>query len=667
MAASSMTPSKVLALAIASGLCCAALGLSGGGGVGAQGIDPFAVAEPGAPGKPDELAAWQMVRANKLVEAREAAAEILEDREDSAVGHFVLAHAYHYGEANFPRALHHAERALALLEAEHGAPPDPSVELWHRRMLYEMAQAHADLDHYTEQLGWYARYDALYDPDLLAARAWPLMKLRRFDDARRAAADGLESGVDFQVEVALNAFCAIEFEAGDDDASYIACRRALEHARQSPQGANAVDLTNFAEAARAAFRLDEAEQVLLEATEAPAAWYGNPWLELGELYTRGARFAEALQALQKVPAYRGARPPHVQDSDRNEGRRGLAAFFLAIGRYADAREITEKALVTPDRRSHNSRDPFQDRAVVALIDRSSVRAMASRRREDAAALGWTDRLLGWLEATELRFGGWMSGRQAVQLLADEPRLVGTFQVGTSRAAIVPPWILGELVEVAGASVVDEATRRARETDRRAGSAAYYDAFQAEAAWREGDEDRAIELAQRSAAALSDGEALLRARVDAIHAAALAEREGFQAAMGLFERVLQKDPGVLRRLEIRLPVRIQGQSDSLAEAVADGLTRSPRFEVGAVGFAVDIAPGGAGAEVCLLSATDARLGCGQGGDVDPTADEAARAQAIVSGFHEAVFAPRVDLSQGDIGSLDGSMRTTRDPMDGLLGF
>ncbi len=656
-----MTPFRVLALAIASGLTMAALA---GGAVGAQG-EAFAVAEPGAPGQPDELRAWQLIRAKKFVEAREAGAGIVAERPDSALGHFVLAHAYHYGEANFPRALHHAERALELFEAEHGEMPPPTVSLWHRRMLFELAQAHADLDHYVDQLAWYARFDELYDPDTAAARAWPLMKLRRFDAARQAAREGLEAGQDFQVEIALNALCAIEFEAGNDDASYAACRRALEHAKQSPGGANAVDLTNFAEAARAAFRLDEAERTLLEATEADPSWYGNPWLELGELYTRGARFAEALQALQKVPPYRAARPPHVQDSDRNESRRALSAFFLSVGRFADARRITEKALVMPDRRSHNSRDPFQDRAVVALVDRAAQRGLASQARERAAALGLWERTKAAFDAMGLGFGGWMSGRQAVQLLADEERLVGTFQIGTSKAAIVPPWIVGELVEVAGAAVVDEAVARARRADARAGAGAYYDAFQAEAAWRQGDEERALELAERARGALGDGEALLRARVDAIRADALRTRDGRETSVGAFERVLQHDPGVLRRLGLELPVRIEGASDSLGEAVADGVASSPRFDVGDGGLVVSIAPSSAGVEACLLSASRSVLGCGSP-EVDPTASEAARAQAVVDALHESVFAPRIDLSQGDIGSLDGSLRTVRDPMDSLFG-
>ena len=439
---SSLSYGRVLALSIVSGLSFAALG------GGAQSLDSFAAAEPGAAGEPDEIRAWQLVATKKFVEAREAGEAIVARRADSYLGHFILANAYHYGEANFPRALFHAEKALGLFEKAHTEAPPSSVVVWHRRMLIEAAQAHADLEHYREQLALYARFDRIYDPDTQAARAWPLMKLRRFDAARQAARSGLESGMDFQVDIALNAFCAIEFEAGNDDASYEACRQALDHARSSLEGANAVDLTNFAESARAAFRFDEAERTLLEATEAEAAWYGNPWLELGELYTRAGRFAEAFQALKEVQAYRAARPPHVQDSDRNESRRALATFFLAIGRYPEAREITEKALVMPDRRSHNSRDPFQDRAVVALVDRAAQRAMAAETLERAAAAGFGDRLLAHAQSLLFRLGGWMSGRQAVQLLADEERLVGTFQIGTSKAAIVQPWVVGELVQVA---------------------------------------------------------------------------------------------------------------------------------------------------------------------------------------------------------------------------
>ena len=77
---------------------------------------------------------------------------------------------------------------------------------------------------------------------------------------------------------------------------------------------SAVDLTNFAEASRSLFLLDEAEQTLLEAADAQVSWYGNPHLELAELYLREARFTEALGALRRVPPYRAQRPPHARDA-----------------------------------------------------------------------------------------------------------------------------------------------------------------------------------------------------------------------------------------------------------------------------------------------------------------------------------------------------------------
>ena len=81
--------------------------------------------------------------------------------------------------------------------------------------------------------------------------------------------------------------------------SYEACRRALDYAR-SRGDVSTVDLTNFSEAARSLFRFDEAESTLLEATRSRVSWYGNPWVDLADLYVRQGRFAEAGDALQGV-------------------------------------------------------------------------------------------------------------------------------------------------------------------------------------------------------------------------------------------------------------------------------------------------------------------------------------------------------------------------------
>ncbi|MBW2376353.1 MAG: tetratricopeptide repeat protein [Deltaproteobacteria bacterium] len=287
----------------------------------------------GEEGEGEELALWELVERQRYVKAREDAEEYLAEHPNSYVAHLVLGMAQHYGEANFPKALFHETHALRLFEAREGVQPTPSQPWrWHARILVGLTRAHGDLEHYDEQLGLMYRYNELYTPQLKAELAWPLMKKRQFDEARLAAEDGLATGDPYQVERAKNALCAIEFEAGDDAKSYEVCADAVEYGSSHFGSATAVDLGNYAEAARSVFRFDEAERLLTEASKSGLSWYGNPWLELADLYMRAGRFAEALSALREVPRHRASRPAHVRDSDRNEARRSLAAFLLLMGR-----------------------------------------------------------------------------------------------------------------------------------------------------------------------------------------------------------------------------------------------------------------------------------------------------------------------------------------------
>jgi tetratricopeptide (TPR) repeat protein len=612
----------------------------------------------------DELAVWELVSAGRYVKAREAAEVILRARPQSYVAHLALAHAQHYGEANFPRALFEVRLALRHFEAAHGTAPGLEKPWrWHARILREIAATEGDLDHHEAKLGWLARHDALYEPRLPAERAWPLMKLGRFDEARRAARAGIESDSGWQRAVGLNALCAIEFEAADDGRSYEACRAALDDARASGQ-VSAVDLTNFAEASRSLFLLDEAEQMLLEAADAQVSWYGNPHLELAELYLREARFTEALGALRRVPPYRAQRPPHARDADRNESRRALAAFFVVVGRPDDARRITERALVMPDRRAHNSRDPAQDRAIVALLDRRARLLAAELLAETSASQPLWERPFTAARAAMLRLEAWSSGRQAARLLADDARLVGSFRIGTSRGAVMPPWLVGDLVEVMGAGVVHEALRRARAGDRRTGAPAYYDAFGCEVALAQGDDDAAEQLGARALSALPPAEALLRARVYALRAEAATRRGDRAAAARAYDAAFQGDPGIFRRLGVTVPVRFAARSGEVSDAVRELLEDSPRLdEDDDAALAVQIEGTASSGRACLVGAGGAVLGCGTAtarrGD-----DTAALARRIAAAFHTDVFAPRIDLTQSDVGSLDGSNRVSRDPLEGI---
>ncbi len=612
----------------------------------------------GEEASPEEVLLWDLVERQRYVKARDAAEKFLVEHPSSYVGHLVFAQAQHYGEANFPKALFHETRALQLFEAQHGASPVPSQPWrWHARILIALTMTHGNLEHYDEQLDFMRRYNELYTPQLKAELAWPLMKKRQFAAARLAAEEGLATGDPYQIERAKNALCAIEFEAGDDVESYETCRDAVEYARSQFGSATAVDLGNYAEAARSIFRFDEAERLLMEASKSGLSWYGNPWLELADLYMRAGRFAESLSALREVPRHRAARPAHVRDSDRNEARRSLAAFLLLMGRPDEALRITDKAIVLPDRRAHNSRDPEQDRSIVALLDRQARLMLAEMTVERAVAKPFHQRWWAHAKAAWLRFQAWMSARQVARFLDDNSRLVGTFAIGTARSAVMPPWLIGELIPVLGPGVARAAVDRVRVKDPREGAFAYYEAVLAEVALVQGRYDDAIEHAERALEGLQPGDALLRERVRAVLASSLSDP---RRTATLYEQVLGADPGLFRRLGWSLPVRVESSGSDIDHKVAKALRRSPRFALSDDGLRIQVQ----GGQACLLGLTGTSWGCSEVALEENETGSSYR-QRVVDSFHQAIFSPRVDLSRIDINSLDGSNRVTRNPLDTLL--
>ena len=602
---------------------------------------------------PEEKAAWLAVDGEQLIRGRELAAAILKKNPDSFVGHLSLGKALHFGEANLPLAQHHVEHARVLYESRFGPAPDPTMPWrWHVELLKELTFLYADLERHEERLKTIEKFNLLYEPDMLAERAWPLMKLGRYAEARKVATEAVNSERYFQRNVALNSLCAIEFEAGNDGASYIACKAAVDAARETGTPVSSVDLANLAEAARSMFHLDEAERVDLEASEAALSWYGNPWMELAELYTRQGRFPEALSALKKIPGYRAQRPPHVRDSDRNETRRALTSFLLAVGRASDALAITGRAMQTPDRRGHNSRDPGQDEIVMALLDRSARTMNAEQTLERAAGEPFYRWPLSWLEATWLRLNGSRAASVAARLLADNDRLTGVFRIGTAHAAVIPPWLAGDVVAIVGPEIARAAIQTARQIDTRPGADGYYDAFEAEALLLIGNDKHARQVGERALQRLNPAEALLRSRVQAIVAEAARRGGDEDRAVMLYEAAMQTDPGVLRRFGWSLPVRTQVAGGEVAEAVAQSLAWSPRIENANIGLTLRIQADAGGGTACLLGAADNVLGCGEAKS-KANEDLDTLVRNIVASFHDNVFAPRMDLSQSDINSLDGS--------------
>ena len=619
----------------------------------------------------DEREIWLWLGKDKPAKARALTEKILEKRPNALVARYGIAYIQHYAEANFPMALFHAKKALELFEKryeiERDVMADPVLMEFYAMLLREMESIYADLERYEDQLNAIKDFNRFMvktgnsDARIIAERAWPLMKLRRFADARQAAQDGIDEGSVRQTFFARNAFCAIEFEAGNDEESYVRCKEALEMSRMLGM-VSAVDLSNFAEASRSLFKLDEAETFLKEATTANASWYGNPWLELADLYMRQGRYLAALEALKEIPDYKKSRPAHVRDADRAEHWRVLSQFFLLIGKPSHALRITDRALRAPDRREHNSRDAEQDEAIIALLDRRARRLEIARSHNRVAAAPWYRRLWAHAESIPLRVDAWLSGRKARKLLGDERRLVGSFRIGTSRAAVVPAWLVGDLVEVMGPSVVLRALKKARKDDSRALAPAYFDAFECEVNMHDEAYDRAISKCTRAIEALPTGEALLRSRAVALRGHAYFENAQYQLARADFEGALLSDPGIFSRLELPLPVRFRTESGSYGE-LESALGRLSNIDEHEQGLIISFSNDQGYGQACLLSKS-ASIGClTLGKRTNEDAD--VFTQRMVSHFSNKMFSPRVNLSHAAANGLDGSNEVDRNRFGDLF--
>src|SRR5690606_26168225 len=125
------------------------------------------------------------------------------------------------------------------------------------------------------------------------------------------------------------------------------------------------------------------------------------------------------------------------DSDRAEILRTASALFILGGKPEEALRMTDEALRRPDRRSHQSRDPAQDVAVAALLDRAARLAVAERIEEEAAAEGLFSRAWACVRATYQRLLAFRSARKVLGALSGEERVVGFLRIDSAKAAIGP--------------------------------------------------------------------------------------------------------------------------------------------------------------------------------------------------------------------------------------
>lgn len=661
-------------LTLAAALVCA---LSGARPVTAQ-QGPPAAAAPTA----EESEALRLYKADRPLAARTLADRILARSPDSVIGHYVLGSVLREAEGSLPRAMYHLGHARELYETRYGLnrPPQSPWEV-HRDTLFAIQGLAGEMEEHEYQLQVLEFYDYQYDPDLLAEHAWPLLHLRRYNEARDFARRAIATNDGWQQSLGRNALCAIEGEARQRQAQHAACLDAFQNAQRRAQGASdtspatapqvTVHAYNAALAAWSVLRHDEVERLAVEGTRRLQFTTANPWRLLVRLYVDEGKMAQAVDALREMQRWRVRQPAYLRDQDRAETDAAVATALLVAGEAEAGVRFVSRALERPDRRGLVSSNAEQALGAHALLRRALLRTQAELDLEKAVAAGLAERVASRARALARRLDAWPDDERVTSVLADERRLDSTLRFYL-RGGIEPvaPWLVGDLIDVLGPGVIAVALAEVRREERANPTMTpYYDALEAEVLLAQGEEPRALAMARRALDALPASEALLHARVAAV-AAESARATGDEAlAFGLYERALQKDPGTLRRLGLAIPARVavQARGDA-AEALGDALERSPRLRVGERGFRVTVTGDDRALRVCLASATGSDLGC-----ADTRAERGESAEHLAARaaeqFHRTAFATRVGLSTQDLRSLDGSTTTNdaaaREQMNGAL--
>ncbi len=608
---------------------------------------------------PVEAEALQLLGDGLYVSARTQAEEALRADPDSIVGHYVLGRAFFDAEGSLARAMFHLGRARELYEGR----ALPYGEL-HQELLYQTARLAGQMELYDYQLELLGFHDHLYDPDLIAERCWPLMKLDRMEEAREFANAAVGSPDAWQRSAGLNALCAVEGEARARGPYRAACLQALESARaevarrgEDEEAAGiAVDAYNAALASAAALQIDEARALAMEGVRRFEPTGANPWQLLVELNLSDGRMDDALNAFAQMLHWNDRQPASMRDQGRAELEATVAMVLLLAGETEQARVRIERALDRPDRRGLTTDGAEQARGRHALLRRIIRRVQAEEAAEQAS---WTGRGAQLVEAVVSApsdlFGGFADEERVVAVLTDEGRLQDTVRPYMAGGVDgLSPWLTPELVDLLGPAVMRVALRDARERDAEVPAAApFYLGLEAEIAARDGDADEALRLAEQALEAMdAPGWALARARVAAVAAEAARDDGQDTRAHELFQIALDSDPGVLRRLGLALPASFTAQGDAASEA-ADLLARSPRFDEERGAFVVAVEPAPNGLRACLRSPSGNELRCvvaeRPGEDEE---DPLPLPQRLAYQVHHELFAARIELSTIDLGSLDG---------------
>jgi hypothetical protein len=611
----------------------------------------------------DEVEAQQAVYAQKYVRLRELASKMIEKSPERPGSFYYYGYSLHHSEGDLPRARFYLEKAERVFIEHYGAKPSSTAPWgWLDRILLEMESVQGEMDDYQAQIDSLERLDALFLhqvgrrlPALRAYVAWPLMKLGKETQARKE----LSSISMYQDEgtrvTYLNSLGALEMETDHPAKCYETFTDLVNSCRRRGWNMTCTYLRNAGEASATVGKFDEAEKYFLDATNYfDPQGYSNPWWDLGTLYLSQARFPEAVTALKNTVKWTAASQPYIAQQSWAADQQLVCEVLLQLGMTKDALVVAENFINQPDRKGGDSVSKDQTEAANLLIYRDALLARQAGAREE---LCWSKGKQWWSLLAEQHRLGWQAyfaGRRATAMMIEHGRLHSSLRWSLAHGTVtIPNYARPELAKLYGPAVTLAAIEEQNEKkwDGKEFEQPYLASIAAEAQALSGQDRLAVKTIETASRDLPKSEALLKLRLLALKAQ-IQERQGQTAeSYRTYQQIMEQAPSMLRTLDISLPVQIQGSGSMLSDA-ASMLTDSPRFRDDSKGLKIQLTSSGGSLKAVLLGLDGSVI---NDAEVKILKDTDQTARDLVAEVHTKFFAPRVDLSQVDINSLDGSTR------------
>ncbi len=588
----------------------------------------------------------------EFAKSRERATHILSKNLDSIPALIALARAEAFGDGNLPQGLFLIRQARRICESRGIAnSADADAREWYLRIMHQEYDMLGRLDRRLEQLEVVNRMESIYEP-LPVLKVWPLIKLKKYDEAAEATRLADETGR-FAATV-LNARCAMAWEMQQRNEAYDAGSAMIEAHGDSP-----VHWKNHGEAALGVFRFDEAEKAFLKSTTlSQTGLSSTAYNDLTVLYLQQGRIAEAIDAIKNANRQRASREPSNLQQDQATTDLSKAMLMIVLGRGDDAIRHARSAYELPDRGGNTSEDASVLRLSCALGYAAALRLQREQQYEAA-----NSSLLPTLNFDVLLFDHKSRNLTDVQLLCStlRPHLGG----GPGISKGIPSWLRVSVIQFFPPVIAAEAVRQVREVEDHPLAIPYLDAIEAEVCLRLGDYETASSLAKQSLEQLpAQGEKLLCGRVALVGAQAAFLSGDVSSAWPLFQRALQDFPTAFRLLGVALPVRIEHDEQKGSALLARAVGRSRRFRPDASGFVFTFNQGDGMVDCNLTSPNGSQIFAESIKLVDGEPDAIGQA---LERIHDRLLAPAIDLTQSDMSSLDGSpiAARSREMIDHLL--